>query len=285
MVDAAGFDAKVKPILQNTCGECHNASLASGELNLTPYLNPDTLFADRATWEKITRKIEAGEMPPAGTDRPPQEQMTALLHFVRGQFDKADALVKPDPGRVTAKRLNRNEYRNTVRDLLGVDFRADQDFPTDDSGYGFDNIADILTISPLLMEKYLNAAETIASRAMGADPLPKKPIEITSDLKTKTLRRLDYSTVEASQRLDFDGEYNVIFGFPGQRAADAKPVDMAFYMDGQLLQTMQVETKPSKPGVLQSLLRRRDAPLPAGRRPRFPRAVPERRFRLQVQHR
>ncbi|MEI9975335.1 MAG: DUF1587 domain-containing protein [Ignavibacteriota bacterium] len=146
---------------------------------------------------------------------------------------------------MTAKRLNRNEYRNTIRDLLGVDFRADQDFPTDDSGYGFDNIADILTVSPLLMEKYLNAAETIASRAMGADPLPKKPIEITSDLKTKTLRRLDYSTVEASQRLDFDGEYNVIFGFPGQRGMDAKPVQMAFYMDGQLLKTMDVETKPS----------------------------------------
>jgi hypothetical protein len=246
VVDSAGFDAKVKPILKNTCSGCHNASLASGDLNLQPYLSPASIFEDRATWEKIAHKIEAGEMPPEGIERPPEDQMMALIGFVRGQFAKADALVKPDPGRVTAKRLNRNEYRNTIRDLLAVDFRADQDFPTDDSGYGFDNIADILTVSPLLMEKYLNAAETIASRAMGADPLPKKPIEITSDLKTKTLRRLDYSTVEASQRLDFDGEYNVIFGFPGQRAADAKPVQMAFYMDGQLLNSMEVETKPSK---------------------------------------
>jgi hypothetical protein len=246
VVDSVGFDSKIKPILLNTCATCHNASFASGDLNLTPYLSAGTIFDDRATWEKIAHKIEAGEMPPAGEARPPQEKMTAFVEFLRGQFDKADALVKPDPGRVTAKRLNRNEYRNTIRDLLAVDFRADQDFPTDDSGYGFDNIADILTVSPLLMEKYLNAAETIASRAMGADPLPKKPIEVTSDLKTKTLRRLDYSTVEASQRIDFDGEYNVIFGFPGQRAADAKPVQMAFYMDGQLLQTMEVETKPSK---------------------------------------
>ena len=246
MVDSVGFDSKIKPILLNTCATCHNASFASGDLNLTPYLSAGTIFEDRATWEKIAHKIEAGEMPPAGEARPPQEKMTAFVEFLRGQFDKADALVKPDPGRVTAKRLNRNEYRNTIRDLLAVDFRADQDFPTDDSGYGFDNIADILTVSPLLMEKYLNAAETIASRAMGADPLPKKPIEVTSDLKTKTLRRLDYSTVEASQRIDFDGEYNVIFGFPGQRAADAKPVQMAFYMDGQLLQTIEVETKPSK---------------------------------------
>jgi hypothetical protein len=246
VVDAVGFDSKIKPILQSTCSNCHNSSLASGDLNLQPYLSPASIFEDRATWEKIAHKIEAGEMPPDGVERPPQAQLNAFVEFVRGQFEKADSLVKPDPGRVTAKRLNRNEYRNTIRDLLAVDFRADQDFPTDDSGYGFDNIADILTVSPLLMEKYLNAAEAIASRAMGADPLPKKPIEVTDDLKTKTLRRLDYSTVEASQRIDFDGEYNIIFGFPGQRAADAKPVQMAFYMDGQLLHTMDVETKPSK---------------------------------------
>jgi hypothetical protein len=245
-VDAAGFDAKVKPILKNVCTGCHNPQTMAGEVNLVPYLDPGTVLGDRAGWEKITQKIAAGEMPPRGIPKPPAEQMTTLVRFIQGEFDKADASLKPDPGRVTAKRLNRNEYRNTVRDLLGIDFRADKDFPTDDSGYGFDNIADILTISPLLMEKYLNAAETIASRAMGADPLPKKPIETTADLKTKTLRRLDYSTVEASQRIDFDGEYNVIFGFPGERPGDAKPVQMGFYMDGQLLKTMEVETKPSK---------------------------------------
>ncbi len=123
-------------------------------------------------------------MPPKGVPRPPEAQMQALVKFVQGEFEKADAAIKPDPGRVTAHRLNRNEYRNTIRDLLAVDFRADKDFPTDDSGYGFDNIGDILTISPVLMEKYLTAAETIASRAMGADPLPKKPIEAACDLKS-----------------------------------------------------------------------------------------------------
>jgi hypothetical protein len=245
-VDSAGFDAKVKPILKDVCTGCHNPQTLAGDVNLVPYLDPGTVLGDRAGWEKITQKIAAGEMPPRGIPKPAAEKMEALVRFIQGEFDKADASVKPDPGRVTAKRLNRNEYRNTIRDLLAVDFRTDQVFPTDDSGYGFDNIADILTVSPLLMEKYLNAAETIASRAMGADPLPKKPIETACDLKTKTLRRLDYSTVEASQRIDFDGEYNVIFGFPGQRPADAKSVQMGFYMDGQLLKTLEVETKPSK---------------------------------------
>jgi mono/diheme cytochrome c family protein len=246
VADAAGFDRQVKPVLKNNCSACHNATNMSGGVNLLPYAEVSTLTTDREAWDKIVQKIESGEMPPKGMPRPPQAQVTALVTFLKGEFAKADAAVKPDPGRVTARRMNRNEYRNTIRDLLAVDFRAERDFPTDDSGYGFDNIGDILTISPVLMEKYLNAAETIASRAMGADPLPKKPIEVTYELKTKNIRRLDFSTVEASHRVDFDGEYNVIFGFPGERSADAKPVKMGFWMDGLLLQTIDVETKPSK---------------------------------------
>ena len=243
--DAAGFDANVKPILKTTCSACHNATLNSGGVNLVPYLDSGTLN-DRASWEKILQKIESGEMPPKGIARPAPEKIAALVSYLHSEFEKVDAAAKPDPGRVTAKRLNRNEYRNTIRDLLAVEFRAEKELPTDDSGYGFDNIGDVLSVSPILMERYLNAAETIASRALGADPLPKKPIESTADLKTRTLRRLDYSTVEATHRVDFDGEYAVRFGFPGERAKDAKPVKMGFFMDGQLLKTIDVETKPSK---------------------------------------
>ena len=244
-VDAAGFEKNVKPVLKNTCSGCHNATVMSGGVNLVPYMEASTVAEDRPSWDKILEKIESGEMPPKGIPRPSQAQVTALAKFIHGEFDKADALVKPDPGRVTARRLNRNEYKNTIRDLLALDFRADKDFPTDDSGYGFDNIGDILTISPVLMEKYMNAAETIASRAMGADPLPKKPLEVTYD-KNRALRRLDFSTVEASHRVDFDGEYIVRFGFPGERATDAKPVKMNFLMDGHAIGTLDVETKPSK---------------------------------------
>src|SRR5438309_8782927 len=116
-------------------------------------------------------------MPPKGVPRPSPEKMASLTGFLHGEFAKADAVMKPDPGRVTARRLNRNEYSNTIRDLLAVEFRAEKDFPTDDSGNGFDNIGDVLTISPVLMEKYLSAAERIAARAIGADPLPKRSEE------------------------------------------------------------------------------------------------------------
>src|SRR5215472_4731405 len=124
-------------------------------------------------------------MPPKRMTRP--KELHALIPYVQGEFDKADRNIKPDPGRVTARRLNRSEYTNTIRDLLAVDFRAEKSFPTDDLGNGFDNIGDVLTVSPVLMERYLKAAGRIASRAVGADPLPK-PLEAEYAAKDKKIR-------------------------------------------------------------------------------------------------
>ena len=242
----ADFDSAVKPVLSKTCALCHNDKLSSGGLNVKLLLTPDSIAHYRDGWETILDKLRAGEMPPKGIPRPPEAQIQALIHYVEGEFDKADRNAKPDPGHVTARRLNRSEYSNTIRDLLAVNFRAEKGFPTDDSGYGFDNIADVLTVSPVLMERYMDAAETIASRAMGADPLPKKPLQVQYLSKEKTIRRVDLSTIEASHRVEWDGDYVVRFGMPGERAADAKPVTLGFWMDGTLLKTLPVETKPSK---------------------------------------
>ena len=92
-----------------------------------------------------------------------------MTGYIERAFERADAAVKPDPGRMTAHRLNRSEYTNTIRDLLGVRFRAERDFPADDSADGFDNIGDVLTVSPLLMERYLSAAERIAGWALATE--------------------------------------------------------------------------------------------------------------------
>src|SRR6185369_423510 len=242
---ADSFEKTVQPVLAQTCAPCHTEKITSGGLNLSPYSAPGSLAQHRDDWQKILQKIRTGEMPPRGVPRPSASEVDTLVKFVQGEFEKADRNMKPDPGRVTARRLNRNEYSNTIRDLLGVEFRAEKDFPTDDSGNGFDNIGDVLTISPVLMEKYINAAERIAARAIGADPLPK-PVAAEYHAKNKTIRRLDTSTIEVSHRVDFDAEYVVRIGLPGERAADAKPVTMSFWMDGKLLHSMPVETKPSK---------------------------------------
>src|SRR5205823_105924 len=105
-------------------------------------------------------------------------------------------------------------------------------------------IGDILTVSPVLMDKYLSAAARIAERAVAAEVLPK-PIEVEYSLRFKNLRRIDPSNVEFTHRLDFDADYDFRVGFPGQRAPDAKPVMMGLWVDGKLAHTTSVETKPS----------------------------------------
>jgi hypothetical protein len=242
--DPPSFEKTVQPVLTKTCTPCHNEQLASGGMNIAGFTKAASLVQDRAGWDRIMDKLRAGEMPPKGIPRPPE--MNSVIQFLQGEFDKADHNTKPDPGRVTARRLNRSEYANTIRDLLAVDFQAEKNFPTDDLGNGFDNIGDVLTISPVLMEKYLAAAQKIASRAIGADPLPKKPLEIQFAMKDKKVRRVDPSTIEAFGRIDFDGDYDVRIGLPGERGKEAEPVMLGFWVDGKLVHTMPAETKPSK---------------------------------------
>jgi cytochrome c553 len=239
----ASFEKTVAPILTTTCAPCHNDKSAAGGIMIAAFTKPASLTENRDGWDIILRKLRAGQMPPKGIPRP--AQLDAAVQFLQAELDKADRNVKPDPGRVTARRLNRAEYTNTIRDLLAVDFRAEKNFPTDDLGGGFDNVGDVLTVSPVLVEKYLSAAQQIAGRAISSGPLPK-PLEKTFALKFKNVQRLDADTIEASVRIDFDGDYEIHFGLQGERGPDAKPVKLAFYMDGKLLQTINAETKPSK---------------------------------------
>ena len=245
---ADAFDRTVRPILTDTCAGCHNDRLLSGGLSVSDLSSPDTLITHRATWEKILRRVRAGDMPPAGVRKPAADAMDAMAAYVDGAFDRADAAAPPDPGRLTAHRLNRHEYANTVRDLLGVRFRADRDFPADDSADGFDVIADVLTVSPLLMERYMAAAERIARWTLSS-ALPPEPVEAAYRARDRNITRTDRSTIEAEHRIEFAGEYIVRFGLPGERpktdAGDAAPVTLGFWMDGTLLATRTVETKPS----------------------------------------
>src|SRR5262249_10640147 len=124
---------------------------------------------------KTLRMLRSGMMPPKGKQRPSSEQLAAIEKWVKYSAFGIDP-ANPDPGRVTLRRLNRTEYRNTIRDLLGVDFNATAEFPTDDSGHGFDNVAEVLSLSPLLLEKYIAAARTVVGQAVPTKP--RVPAEI-----------------------------------------------------------------------------------------------------------
>jgi hypothetical protein len=244
VLGADNFDTSVKPLLNKSCTPCHNDRNQSGGVNIVPFTHPDSVSSYRDDWERILRKVRSGEMPPKGFPRPDEAQINGLLNFVHNEFERADAALKPDPGRVTARRLNRSEYANTIRDLLGINFAADRDFPADDSGHGFDNIGDVLTISPMLMEKYLEAAEKISLRALNLTPFPKKPVEFEYHTKDRNLSRLGPSAVETTHDVEWNGEYRIIIGLPGERV-NGLPVDFAFSMDGKPLHKQLVETKPS----------------------------------------
>ena len=210
-------------------------------------------------------------MPPRGRRAARRTQIDVAGHVPRdGVRARRRRCVKPDPGRVTARRLNRAEYTNTIRDLLAVDFRADKNFPTDDSGEGFDNIGDILTVSPVLMEKYLSRRRPDRRARRSPRSRCPKPIEVEYSLRFKNLRRLDPSNVEATHRVDFDAEYDLRIGLPGERADGRQAGDARPLGGRQAPQHDAGRDQALRPGLLQSLLGRADARLPARRRSRPP---------------
>ena len=241
--EPTNFDSAVRPILADTCAQCHNDQVASGGLDLTPFQSAASL-ANREPWEFILQRLRAGTMPPPGVPPPAQADVDALIGYVQAEFDKADRAAKPNPGRVVARRLNRNEYTNTVRDLLGINFWADKHFPADDSSYGFDNIAEALTVSPVLIEKYLKAAERIASAAIGADPLPK-PFYFEGRRSDRTVRRIKASTSETTYRTVVNAEYVVRVLLTGSLPEGQSPAPLGFWVDGKLAASKPLTLAPA----------------------------------------
>jgi mono/diheme cytochrome c family protein len=172
--EADDFTKVVRPFVAKHCASCHNPEKKKGEVILTADKDEAAVVKNRTVWLTVTKLVHTGEMPPESRPRPPAADIEAFTKAVHDIFERADRSAKKDPGRITIRRLNRAEYNNTIRDLTGVDFQPAEDFPSDDVGYGFDNIGDVLSLSPVLMERYLSAAESIAQRAVLTEP-PKPP--------------------------------------------------------------------------------------------------------------
>jgi hypothetical protein len=169
------FAKEVQPVLERYCFGCHGNGKKKGDVALDKFKSAKAVLADRKVWKTVGEVLEQGLMPPENKPQPSEQQRAALVAFVNGAVNEVDCSGPRDPGRVTIRRLNRNEYNNTIRDLVGVDFRPAAEFPSDDTGYGFDNIADVLSMSPLLVEKYLSAADEILERVYNR-PDPYKAV-------------------------------------------------------------------------------------------------------------
>jgi uncharacterized protein DUF1592/uncharacterized protein DUF1588/uncharacterized protein DUF1587/uncharacterized protein DUF1585/uncharacterized protein DUF1595/cytochrome c len=247
------FDNSIQPFFADTCYSCHNSNLKSGGLDLESLNTPESILEKRETWEHVLLKLQTGEMPPKGVPRPDQAAVHAVIRWLENQFARADRLAKPDPGRVTARRLNRAEYNNTVRDLLGVNLRPADDFPQDDSGYGFDNIGDVLSLSPVLMEKYLATAEKVARAAIfGTEQLKptlvqyrvpgRRIVPTHTPLSDYDLTGLSLpNAYHATHRFPVDGEYIVRVFMGGNRPAGSEPIDIGLWVDGKLIQEAKLD--------------------------------------------
>ena len=162
---SAATPADRQRMLAQFCGGCHNDKVKTAGMSVMP-LKADNIGAHTATWEKILRRVSLGEMPPRGMKCPSKEEIADFTNWLEGSLDKMGA-ANPDPGRATLRRLNRAEYANAVRDLLDLQIDVSTDLPVDDSGYGFDNIADVLTVSRTLMDKYIRVGARVSRTATG----------------------------------------------------------------------------------------------------------------------
>jgi hypothetical protein len=157
-------------LLDKYCSRCHNDERMAGDWSLATIRTTDLATgANLAQWEKILRMTSQGEMPPRKRPQPPVEAMTSFTHWLEASLD-GYAAAHPNPGRATLRRLNRAEYANAVRDLLAMNVDVSKELPADDSGYGFDNISDVLTVSPTLMDRYLAVAGKLSRLAVGLGP-------------------------------------------------------------------------------------------------------------------
>lgn len=261
---AEQFSEQVQPVLEEYCYGCHGLGIKKGGVHFDVDSEAD-LRHDRKLWWAVLKNLRAGLMPPPGKPRPSDEERSAIEHWIKVGAFQIDP-DNPDPGRVTLRRLNRVEYRNTVRDLMGVDFDTTSEFPPDDTGHGFDNIGEVLSISPLLLEKYLAAARTIVSKSVPASPgvpaettIPgrrfqraQEAAKTDSDTSPLALSYYEPARVSTTFHAEHDGRYTLILELQASERYldgmfDYNKCRIVFKADGQELHRREYARQEGKP--------------------------------------
>jgi Protein of unknown function (DUF1592)/Protein of unknown function (DUF1588)/Protein of unknown function (DUF1587)/Protein of unknown function (DUF1585)/Protein of unknown function (DUF1595)/Ca-dependent carbohydrate-binding module xylan-binding/Planctomycete cytochrome C len=248
-VAADDFNERARPFLRAYCAECHGAEVHEGDLTLTGYVSEAAVRADPDVWDFVRERVELMEMPPRGADKPSDLERADFLEWLGATLGELDGDGPVDPGRPVLRRLNNAQYERAVRDLFGVEFPARERFPTDGVGFGFDTVGEALALPELRLEKYIEAAETIASQVFVVD-----------DSRTPTVRRLDSGSLSGRGRGDFQvlatngevggqvslarpGRYRMGIKAGAQQAGD-ESARMAFVVEGRVVHEVSVEELP-----------------------------------------
>src|SRR6266487_1570303 len=263
------FAREIKPLLQKYCYPCHGEK-KKGDLDLRIYTDEKSVARSQAVFEKVLKNLQAHEMPPESKPQPTPAERELITRWVTDLFFPCDCQ-NPDPGRVTIRRLNRVEYNNTIRDLVGVNFQPAADFPEDDSGYGFDNIGDALSLSPVLLEKYLTAAERILDAAIVTGPPTNGLVQHFQAAKLEStapggpfgdgaLELSREGEVFVQVQLPAHDEYILRARAFGQQAGP-EPARMEFRIDGKAIKVFDVTAVEAAPAIYETRVT-----LPAGKK-------------------
>jgi hypothetical protein len=236
----SSFHKEIKPLLEKYCWDCHGDGVDKGKVAFDSFKSDQEILDKKELWLAVLKNVRGGIMPPAKKDKPSEAEIQKLGNWIKHGVFAIDPQ-NPDPGRVTIRRLNRTEYRNTIRDLMGVDFKADDEFPPDDTGYGFDNIGDVLTVSPMLLEKYMQAAETIVSMAVPANSLVMGERTFTAsqfrdgDRNAESLDIYKPATLKQTFNAPHTGDYKVLVDIVMNGHFDFDPgkAKLILFIDGK----------------------------------------------------
>ncbi|MCE9532659.1 MAG: DUF1592 domain-containing protein [Planctomycetes bacterium] len=254
--DAKLFQEKILPFLKTYCLNCHNDGKNSGEVSFTKFTDQGAAMKDRKLWAAVAEVVKPKEMPPKGKPQPTDAERAIFLDWMENSLTRVDCGLTKDPGRPTIRRLNKAEYNNTIRDLVGVKFQPADDFPSDDVGYGFDNIGDVLTLPPLLLEKYMTAAERILDDAI----VSEKPIMSGKDtFRPQNFRSTLFKPTGLTDRfplltngkvfVNFEflhtGDYTIRARAHGDQAGKDLP-KMVMQIDNKAIKTFDVDALKGK---------------------------------------
>ena len=230
----ADYQREIQPLLRKYCVECHEGDLAQGGVTFNTYQAANAKTRDRAVWVKVARQLQGKVMPPSDAKQPTDAERRAILGWVESFALTPDCSTGERPGRVTLRRLNRVEYNHSIRDLFGVAIQPANDFPSDDVGYGFDNIGDVLTLPPVLFERYVEAAEKVVRAAIVTPDADLVPVQSRPGGVLASQGEIG-GDFACSTAADY-----IIRVRAGGDQAGPDPVRMAFRVDGKEIKTVDV---------------------------------------------
>jgi hypothetical protein len=258
---AIEYHKAIEPILSQFCFDCHSTESSRGRVTFDHFKTDAELLENRELWWKALKMLRAGLMPPRNKARPDAEQVREIENWIKTAVFKIDPK-DPDPGHVTVRRLNRVEYRNTIRDLMGISFDTDAEFPPDDTGHGFDNIGEVLSLSQLLLEKYIAAARTIVARAVPTTSavvaetrIPGGRFHAGDDKGRDGNLVLSYykpALVSALHKVEHSGRYQVVLDMTANERyvdgmSDYNKCRLLFKINGHILHDHEYSRQGGKP--------------------------------------